>query len=336
MPGSIFDQVRADHSTLNELAEGGFQPPEQTRVIAVANQKGGVGKTSTAVNVAAALAEAGLHVLLIDADSQGNASTALGVPHDEEHASIYDVLVDGMPFRDVVVQTRFAPTLYCLPATIDVAAVEIELINTSSRESKLRLALEDYLRSRYEDGQSRMDYIIIDCPPSLGIMTINAFVAANEVLIPMQAEYYALEGLALLSRSIERIAEIHNPALAVSMIVLTMFDGRTTLARDVEAEVRTYFPDATLDTKIPRSIRVAEAPSFGSPVVFWDPRASGAIAYKRLAWEIADRGIEGWQMRRVVREATEGSHNPEVEDVGITGNDNSNDAGTADNNSKEA
>ena len=302
------------------------------KTISIANQKGGVGKTTTAINLAASLAVSGKKVLLIDADSQGNASTALGVPHDEEHASIYDVLVDGMPFKDVIVQTRFAPTLYCLPATIDVAAVEIELINTSSRESKLRLALEDYLRSRYEEGQPRMDYVIIDCPPSLGIMTINAFVAANEVLIPMQAEYYALEGLALLSRSIERIAEIHNPALAVSMIALTMFDGRTTLARDVEAEVRTYFPDATLDTKIPRSIRVAEAPSFGSPVVFWDPRASGAIAYKRLAWEIADRGVDGWQMRRVVRQATQGTHDPETDDAG---NDNSNDAGTA-NNSKEA
>lgn len=291
MPGSIFDQVRADHSTLNELAEGGFQPPEQTRVIAVANQKGGVGKTSTAVNVAAALAEAGLHVLLIDADSQGNASTALGVPHDEEHASIYDVLVDGMPFKDVVVQTRFAPTLYCLPATIDVAAVEIELINASSRESRLRLALEDYLRSRYEEGEPRMDYIIIDCPPSLGIMTINAFVAAREVLIPMQAEYYALEGLALLTRSVERIAEAHNPELHVSMIALTMFDKRTTLARDVDEEVRTYFPQATLGTRIPRSVRIAEAPSFGAPVVFWDPRSTGSVAYKQLAQEIAQRGI---------------------------------------------
>ena len=287
---SIFDQLQAEHLALDEVAGGEFPRPERTRVIAVANQKGGVGKTSTAVNLAAALAEGGLHVLLIDADSQGNASTALGVEHDEDSASIYDVLVDGMSIKDVVAKTRFCETLWCVPATIDVAAVEIELISTAERESRLRRALVDYLVSRETDGQPALDYVIIDCPPSLGIMTINAFVAADEVLIPMQAEYYALEGLALLTRSIDRIARIHNPGLGVSMIVLTMFDGRTTLAREVESEVRSYFPDATLDTKVPRSIRVAEAPSFGAPVVFWDPRSTGAIAYKKLAREIALRG----------------------------------------------
>jgi len=234
--------------------------------------------------------------LLIDADSQGNASTALGVEHDEDSASIYDVLVDAMPIKDVVAKTRFCESLWCVPATIDVAAVEIELISTAERESRLRRALVDYLVSRETDGLEPLDYVIIDCPPSLGIMTINAFVAADEVLIPMQAEYYALEGLALLTRSIDRIARIHNPGLGVSMIVLTMFDGRTTLAREVESEVRSYFPDATLDTKVPRSIRVAEAPSFGAPVVFWDPRSTGAIAYKKMAREVALRGaprIEG-------------------------------------------
>ena len=259
-------------------------------MIAVANQKGGVGKTSTAVNVAATLAEAGLHVLVIDADSQGNASTALGVEHGDDETSIYDVLVEGAPIEDVVVRTEFSPTLWCVPATIDVAAVEIDLINAADRESRLRLALREYLQGLEEKGQPKIDYVLIDCPPSLGIMTINAFVAAGEVLIPMQAEYYALEGLALLTRSINRIAEIHNPGLDVSMIALTMFDKRTTLAREVESEVRTYFPRATLDTKIPRSVRVAEAPSFGSPVVFWDPRCTGAVAYKQLAREIALRG----------------------------------------------
>ena len=288
---SIFDQLQAEHLALDEVAGGEFPHPERTRVIAVANQKGGVGKTSTAVNLAAALAEGGLHVLVIDADSQGNASTALGVEHDEDSASIYDVLVDTMPIKDVVTKTRFCESLWCVPATIDVAAVEIELISTAERR-----ALVDYLVSRETDGLESLDYVIIDCPPSLGIMTINAFVAADEVLIPMQAEYYALEGLALLTRSIDRIARIHNPGLGVSMIVLTMFDGRTTLAREVESEVRSYFPDATLDTKVPRSIRVAEAPSFGAPVVFWDPRSTGAIAYKKMAREVALRGaprIEG-------------------------------------------
>ena len=287
---SIFDQLRAEHAVLEDVSAVGFPRPEQTRVIAVANQKGGVGKTSTAVNVAAALAEGGLHVLVIDADSQGNASTALGVEHGEEHASIYDVLVEGVRIQDVVSQTRFSQNLWCLPASIDVAAVEIELIDSTGRESKLRQALRDYLLSRSGEGLPRLDYVLIDCPPSLGIMTINAFVAAGEVLIPLQAEYYALEGLALLTRSVQRVAEIHNPALCVSMIALTMFDRRTTLARDVESEVRTYFPAATLKTKIPRSVRVAEAPSFGAPVVFWNPRSSGAVAYKVLAQEIALRG----------------------------------------------
>ena len=287
---SIFDQLRADHAALNQVTTAGLDRPEQTRVIAVANQKGGVGKTSTTVNVAAALAEAGLNVLVIDADSQGNASTALGVPHSEEDVTLYDVMVEGRPIADVAVQTRFAPTLWCVPSSIDVAAVEIELINSPQRESRLRLALREYLIGRSEAGLERLDYILIDCPPSLGIMTINAFVAAGEVLIPMQAEYYALEGLALLTRSVDRIAQIHNPALRGSMIVLTMFDKRTTLARDVEDEVRTYFPQATLQTKIPRSVRIAEAPSFGAPVVYWDPRSTGAVAYKVLAQEIAQRG----------------------------------------------
>ena len=298
---SIFEQLRADHSALEEFAGVRFPHPDQTRIIAIANQKGGVGKTSTTVNVAAALAEAGLHVLVIDADSQGNASTALGVAHDDEQVSIYEVLVDGSRIEEVVVATHFSETLLCVPATIDVAAIEIELISTPERESRLHHALQEYLRSREASGLPRLDYVLIDCPPSLGLMTINAFVAAGEVLIPMQAEYYALEGLALLTRSVERIARIHNPALTVSMIALTMFDKRTTLARDVEEEVRAYFPNAALHTRIPRSVRVAEAPSFGAPVVFWDPRCSGAVAYKQLAQEIAQRGVAGWEDSLVVR-----------------------------------
>lgn len=293
MSGSIFDELQADHTALHGVAAGGFPSPDKTRVIAVANQKGGVGKTSTTVNVAAALAEAGLNVMVIDADSQGNASTALGVEHGEEIASIYDVLVEGTPISEVVTTTEFSESLHCVPASLDVAAVEVELVGAERRESLLHLALDAYLEERREQGLERMDYIFIDCPPSLGIMTINAFVASQEVMIPMQAEYYALEGLALLSRSIDRIAQLHNPELAISMITLTMFDRRTTLAKEVESEVRRFFPDQTLLTRIPRSVRVAEAPSFGSPVVFWDPRCSGAIAYKQLAQEIAYRGVAG-------------------------------------------
>lgn len=288
---SIFDQLRADQSALHDVAAGGFPVPERTRVIAVANQKGGVGKTSTTVNVAAALAEAGLNVLVIDADSQGNASTALGAPHGENDDSVYEVIVEGRSMADVAVRTAFAPSLWCVPATVNLAAVEIDLISEERRELRLREALEDYVGDREAAGLPRLDYVLIDCPPSLGIMTINAFVAAREVLIPMQAEYYALEGLALLTRSVERIAEAHNPELHVSMIALTMFDKRTTLARDVDTEVRTYFPTATLETRIPRSVRIAEAPSFGAPVVFWDPRSTGSVAYKQLAQEIAQRAI---------------------------------------------
>ena len=168
---------------------------------------------------------------------------------------------------------------------------EIDLLEAGGRQSRLREAVRNYLIEVNRSGGKRVDYVIIDCPPSLGIITINAFVAAGEVLIPMQAEYYALEGLALLTRSIDRIAKVYNPALHVSMIALTMFDKRTMLARDVESEVKTYFPHATLETKIPRSVRIAEAPSYGEPVVTWDPRSTGAVAYKRLAQEISMRGI---------------------------------------------
>ena len=288
---SIFDQLKADTTALEKVRELGFAAPTQTRVIAVANQKGGVGKTSTAVNVAAALAEAGLRVLLIDADPQGNASTAFGLEHPEGEPSVYDVIVEGKPISQVAKVTELGENLQVVVSNIDLSSVEIDLLEAVGRQSRLREAVRNYLIEVNRSGGKRVDYVIIDCPPSLGIITINAFVAAGEVLIPMQAEYYALEGLALLTRSIDRIAKVYNPALHVSMIALTMFDKRTMLARDVESEVKTYFPHATLETKIPRSVRIAEAPSYGEPVVTWDPRSTGAVAYKRLAQEISMRGI---------------------------------------------
>ncbi len=201
------------------------------------------------------------------------------------------MIVEGKPISQVAKVTELGENLQVVVSNIDLSSVEIDLLEAVGRQSRLREAVRNYLIEVNRSGGKRVDYVIIDCPPSLGIITINAFVAAGEVLIPMQAEYYALEGLALLTRSIDRIAKVYNPALHVSMIALTMFDKRTMLARDVESEVKTYFPHATLETKIPRSVRIAEAPSYGEPVVTWDPRSTGAVAYKRLAQEISMRGI---------------------------------------------
>ena len=260
--------------------------PPATRVLTVANQKGGVGKTTSAVNIAAALAQSGMRVLVIDLDPQGNASTALGVDHRSGIDSIYDVLVDGMPMAEVVVESPTVPGLFCAPSTIDLAGAEIELVSLVAREGRLTTALNAHL------AQTAYDYVFIDCPPSLGLLTVNAFVAAREVFIPIQCEYYALEGLSQLLRNVELIRTHLNPQLTVSTILLTMFDGRTRLSAQVAEEVREHFPDQTLRTTIPRSVRVSEAPSFGETVMTYDPLSSGALAYLEAASQIAHRGAE--------------------------------------------
>lgn len=257
----------------------------RTRVFTVSNQKGGVGKTTTAVNISAALATLGAKVLVIDLDPQGNASTALGVPHNADTASIYDVLIDEFPLADIIQTSPESPNLLCAPSTIHLAGAEIELVSQVAREHRLRGALRDYLA----DGTNHLDFVIIDCPPSLGLLTINAFTAADEVLIPIQCEYYALEGLSQLLGSVQMIQKHLNPGLHVSTILLTMYDGRTRLAQQVADEVREHFSDEVLSTVIPRSVRVSEAPSFGQTVIAYDGQSAGAIAYREAAVEIVAR-----------------------------------------------
>jgi chromosome partitioning protein len=264
--------------------------PARTRVMTVANQKGGVGKTTTTVNMAAALAQSGLSVLVIDIDPQGNASTALGIDHHAEVPSIYDVLVEGLPLGEVLQECPDVPRLFCAPATIDLAGAEIELVSLVARESRLKKALDALVSERETAGLPRFDYVLIDCPPSLGLLTVNAFVAATEVFIPIQCEYYALEGLSQLLKNVELIQAHLNPALHVSTILLTMFDARTRLSADVAQQVREHFAGVTLRTSVPRSVRISEAPSHQQTVMTYDPGSSGALSYLEAAKELALQG----------------------------------------------
>jgi len=262
--------------------------PGHTRVLTVANQKGGVGKTTSTVNLAASLALHGLRVLVIDLDPQGNASTALAVPHQAGTPSIYEVLVEGMALADVVQPVSGLAGLTAVPATIDLAGAEIELVSLVARESRLQRALTAYLGAQTERGEP-IDYVLIDCPPSLGLLTVNAFVAGVEVLIPIQCEYYALEGLGQLIRNVELVQAHLNPTLHVSTILLTMHDARTRLASQVADEVRDHFGEVVLATAIPRSVRVSEAPSYSQTVLTYDPGSSGALSYVEAARELAHR-----------------------------------------------
>lgn len=270
----------------NVLAVTDFPLPRAPRVFTVANQKGGVGKTTTAVNLAAAFARSGARVLVIDLDPQGNASTALGVEHHSETSSVYDVIINDEPMATVVQKSPEFEALFCVPATIHLAGAEIELVSLATRERRLQGALESFLT----DSDLPFHYVFIDCPPSLGLLTINAFVAAREVLIPIQCEYYALEGLSQLLKNIQLIERHLNPSLSVSTILLTMFDGRTNLANQVANDVRDHFPAQVLHTLIPRSVRVSEAPSYGQTVISYDPNSSGSLSYLEAAAEIARRG----------------------------------------------
>jgi len=250
-------------------------------VLTVANQKGGVGKTTTAISVAAALAEDGFRVLLVDLDPQSNATSGVGLSARRPTPTVYDVLLGAVPAADAVLATS-VPGLDVLPSTIDLAGAEIELVSVFSREQRLAKALEP-LRERY-------DLVIVDCPPSLGLLTVNALTAADGVLVPIQCEYYALEGLGQLIRTVDLVKAHLNPKLRVSTILLTMYDARTRLAAQVAEDVRNHFGDVVLNTVIPRSVRVSEAPSYGQSVMTYDPGSSGALAYNEAAAEMAHGG----------------------------------------------
>jgi len=257
-----------------------------TRIITVANQKGGVGKTTSAVNIAAAIGQLGYRVLVIDLDPQGNASTALGVEHREGTPSVYEVLTGELTLADVVQPCPDIPDLLAAPATIDLAGAEIELVSQVAREYRLNRALEAYLAHYQQERGQALDFVFLDCPPSLGLLTLNGLVAAREVLLPIQCEYYALEGLSQLLRTIDMVRVHLNPSLTVGAILLTMYDGRTRLASQVADEVRTHFGTQVLGTVIPRSVRVSEAPSYAQTVLTYDPTSSGAIAYREAAMQL--------------------------------------------------
>ena len=285
----------AQHSVLARtggLRRQGVARPDSTRVFVVANQKGGVGKTTSTVNVAAGLAQLGQKVLVIDLDPQGNASTALSVEHHRGVPSTYDMLVDGQPLADVMTECTDIPGLWAVPATIDLAGAEIELVSMVAREHRLAKALAAHplIGSAAEIGEGRFDYVFVDCPPSLGLLTLNALVAGREMFIPIQAEYYALEGLGQLLKTVEMVRQHLNPHLIVSTILVTMYDARTRLAAGVAEEVRSHFGDQVLKTAVPRSVRVSEAPSYGQTVMTYDPASAGALSYLEAAREIATKG----------------------------------------------
>lgn len=270
--------------------KGSFAKPKTTRIITIVNQKGGVGKTTSAVNLAAAMGLAGLNVLVIDLDPQGNASTAFGIDHYEDASGSFDVLLDGASIAEMISPAQGFDSLWVLPATLDLAGADIELITSVpelERPFLLKVALTQFL------ADHEMDYVFIDCPPSLGLLTINALAAVQEVLIPIQCEFYALEGVQQLLRTIEFVKERLNPELDVSTILLTMYNPSTNLSTSVVEEVRGYFGAKVLDTVIPRSTYVAEAPSFGQSVMTYDPGSTGAVAYLAAAREITDRKWKG-------------------------------------------
>ncbi len=255
--------------------------PNGPRIIAVANQKGGVGKTTTAINLASALVETGLKVLIVDLDPQGNASTGLGI--EDRAATTYELLVDDLPINDVIQETEIRG-LSIIPATVDLSSADIELISNEKRSFLLHDALRQTAMDRYG-----WDYILIDCPPSLNLLTVNAMVASDAVLVPLQSEFYALEGLSQLMLTIREVRQTANPNLRIEGVVLTMYDKRNNLSQQVEKDARDNLGELVFETKIPRNVRVSEAPSYAVPVLSYDTNSMGAVAYRELAEELLSR-----------------------------------------------
>lgn len=271
-------------------------------IIAVANQKGGVGKTTTAINLATALAAVGRRVLVVDLDPQGNASTGLGIPGSERTVGTYDLLLGEVTLDDALIESD-VPGLAVIPSTIDLSAAELELVDIPRRESRLREAIRS--------AAARFDYVLIDCPPALGLLTLNGLVAADSVLVPLQCEFLALEGLSQLVRTIDRVMTAFNPDLQIKGIVLTMYDVRNKLSSLVEDDVRGYFGSRVYETVIPRNVRVSEAPSHGKPVLLYDLNCTGSQAYVKLAGEVLRREVRDRVAQQGPETATESS-NPDV------------------------
>jgi len=287
VPRPVVDAPASPPVETDEVADGSHPadtaPRGRARVIAIANQKGGVGKSTTAVNLGAALAEAGQQVLVVDLDPQGNASTGMGIDHSNRQRTTYQVITSGMPLAEAMVESSVAG-LWAVPSTIDLAGAEIELVSQFARESRLARAL-DGVRDRF-------DIVLLDCPPSLGLLTVNALTAAAELIVPIQCEYYALEGLGQLLKNVRLVQQNVNPGLRLTGIVMTMFDARTRLSDQVVTEVRSYFGPRVYDVVIPRSVRLSEAPGYGQPITVYDPGSKGAAAYRQLAAELLSRPVD--------------------------------------------
>ena len=279
-PAEVNSPGQADTATVSSTEITGPSPFARPlpRTIAIANQKGGVGKTTTAVNLGACLAELGYRTLVVDLDPQGNASTGLGINIRDLQASMYDVILNDLPIEDCIEATAVR-NLFCAPAALDLAGAEIELVPAFSREMRLRRAL-DSVRDDYE-------FVLVDCPPSLGLLTVNGLAAASEVVVPIQCEYYALEGLGQLLRNVQLVQRNLNPRLELSAMVLVMYDARTKLADQVVHEVRDHFGEKVCNSIVPRTVRLSEAPSFGQPIITFDPTSRGSIAYRSLAMEVS-------------------------------------------------
>ena len=281
-PGATSSSPRSDKGTQGSAtAPGPSAEPGLARIVAIANQKGGVGKSTTAVSLGAALAELGYRILVVDLDPQGNASTGMGIRHEARRVTVYDVVLSEAPIDSAIVATS-VKHLDAVPSTIDLAGAEIELVSQFSRETRLKKALTPV-------GEGRYDFVFLDCPPSLGLLTINALTAAEELIVPIQCEYYALEGLGQLLRNVNLVQQNINQELRLTGIVMTMFDPRTKLSEQVVDEVRRFFGGVVYDVVIPRTVRLSEAPGYGQPITVYDPRSKGAESYRQLAREVAGR-----------------------------------------------